>query len=49
MATYKVSYFPSKGNAEILRLVLVIAEKEFEDERLTKDEWAKVKDGKQNL
>jgi hypothetical protein len=46
MATYTVSYFPGKGNAEIIRLVLVIAEQTFEDERLTRDEWAKVKEGK---
>ncbi|XP_053391547.1 glutathione S-transferase class-mu 28 kDa isozyme-like [Mercenaria mercenaria] len=41
--TYKVSYFPAKGGAEIIRLVLVAGGKEFEDERLTRDEWLKVK------
>ena len=45
MAEYKVSYFPGKGNGEIMRLVLVIAEQKFEDERLTLDEWMKVKSG----
>nr|AFI24616.1 glutathione S-transferase [Cyclina sinensis] len=43
MATYKVSYFPWTGNGEIIRLALVAAGKQFEDERLSWDEWVKIK------
>ncbi|XP_045164718.1 probable glutathione S-transferase 8 [Mercenaria mercenaria] len=43
MATYKVSYFPGKGNAEIIRLALIASGQTFEDERLTREEWIKVK------
>ncbi|XP_045176483.2 glutathione S-transferase 1-like [Mercenaria mercenaria] len=43
MATYKVSYFQGKGTGEIIRLVLVAAGEKFEDERLSRDDWLKVK------
>lgn len=46
MATYKVSYFLGKGNAEIIRLAFVAAEKEFVDERLNKEQWLELKPSK---
>nr|AEW46326.1 sigma glutathione S-transferase 2 [Ruditapes philippinarum] len=42
-ATYKVTYFPGKGGGEILRLVLSAKGLKFEDVRLPREEWMKVK------
>ncbi|MDR5387527.1 glutathione S-transferase family protein, partial [Salmonella enterica subsp. enterica serovar Typhimurium] len=41
--TVKVTYFNARGRAEIIRLVLKASKVEFEDVRLTKEQWAEVK------
>lgn len=46
MASYKVTYFADiKGGGEIVRLALVVAGQEFEDERLDKETWKTRKSG----
>lgn len=40
---YKLVYFQSRGNGEIARQVFKYAEKDFIDERVTKEEWAAMK------
>lgn len=40
---YKVYYFDMRGRAEIIRMVLSAADKEFEDIRLSREEWEKMK------
>ncbi|EGT40878.1 hypothetical protein CAEBREN_08009 [Caenorhabditis brenneri] len=44
MVSYKLVYFQSRGNGEIARQVLKYAGQEFVDERITKEEWATIKD-----
>jgi glutathione S-transferase len=39
MPVYKLSYFNSRGKAELSRLILSAAGQDFEDERLTIDIW----------
>lgn len=39
MAAYKISYFNLMGRAELSRLLLSAAGKEFEDDRFEKEEW----------
>ena len=46
MVKYKLTYFHTQGRAELCRLVLKAAKVEFEDERLTPEEWAKRKESK---
>lgn len=43
MSDYKVTYFNSKGRAEISRLILAAAGQKFTDERVA--DWPKGKDG----
>ncbi|XP_062612165.1 glutathione S-transferase 1-like [Saccostrea cucullata] len=43
MPTYKLMYFESKGRAEVIRLALTVAGQEFEDKRVTREEWLEVK------
>lgn len=43
MPSYKLIYFPIRGRAEHLRLMFVYAKVPFEDVRITKDEWEKLK------
>ncbi|XP_063446759.1 glutathione S-transferase 3-like [Mytilus trossulus] len=43
MSTYKVTYFNGRGRGELTRLLLVAAGQEFEDERVTREEWQKLK------
>nr|ACU83216.1 glutathione S-transferase A [Ruditapes philippinarum] len=45
MVQYKITYFDSRGGAELCRLVLKAAKVDFVDERLTGEEWAKRKEG----
>ncbi|KAG1679750.1 Glutathione S-transferase 1 [Nymphon striatum] len=43
MPKYTITYFDAKGRAEICRLILAYKEVDFEDVRLTREEWPKVK------
>lgn len=43
MSGYKLYYFDSRGRAETSRLSFAAAGIEFEDVRMTHDEWAKKK------
>ncbi|VDO85500.1 unnamed protein product [Heligmosomoides polygyrus] len=43
MVHYKLIYFNGRGAAEIIRQLFVIAGKEYEDVRLTFEEWPKYK------
>ncbi|PFX16275.1 Glutathione S-transferase 1 [Stylophora pistillata] len=44
MAGYQLYYFDSRGRAEIIRLSFVAANIEYEDVRLTREQWAKEKE-----
>ncbi|XP_072173512.1 S-crystallin SL11-like [Diadema setosum] len=44
MSSYKITYFTTRGRAEAIRLLLTDAGIDFEDVRLTPDEWMKVKE-----
>ncbi|VDI50957.1 Hypothetical predicted protein, partial [Mytilus galloprovincialis] len=39
MSAYKISYFNFMGLAELARIMLSAADKEFEDDRFEKEEW----------
>ncbi|CAG5129348.1 unnamed protein product [Candidula unifasciata] len=39
----KLTYFDAAGRAEILRLLLTYAGKEFEDNRISRDKWPEIK------
>lgn len=41
MESLKLTYFPSKGRAEAIRLALTVGNIEFEDERISRDEFQK--------
>ena len=43
MVKIKLIYFNSKGRAELSRLILAQAGVEYEDKRVEKGEWAKMK------
>ena len=43
MSGYKLYYFNVRGRAEVCRLAFAAANIEFEDIRLTQEEWAKEK------
>ena len=43
MPHYKLYYFDIRGRAEITRLLFKQAGVEFEDKRLTKEEWVAMK------
>uniref|UniRef100_A0A194APU9 Putative sigma class glutathione-s-transferase 2 n=1 Tax=Pinctada fucata TaxID=50426 RepID=A0A194APU9_PINFU len=43
MPKYKLHYFGVRGRGEIIRLVLTVAGQDFEDRRITQEEWPKVK------
>lgn len=43
MSSFKVTYFNGRGRAELIRLLLVAGGQEFEDERLTREEWVNIK------
>jgi len=40
---YKLTYFPAKGRGEVIRILLSLAGEEFEDERISGEDWAKFK------
>jgi glutathione S-transferase len=39
MATFKLTYFPLKALAEVSRVLFSLANQEFEDSRITFEEW----------
>jgi glutathione S-transferase len=43
MPQYKLTYFNARGRAEIVRLVFAQAGVEYEDKRITKEEWGELK------
>lgn len=43
VAKYKFTYFNSKGRGEMTRLLFAAAGKPFEDERVTQEQWQKLK------
>ena len=49
MSGYKLYYFNVRGRGELARLAFAAANIEFEDIRLTKDEWAIEKASKSNM
>ena len=44
--TYRISYFPGRGRAEVMRQILELAGKEYEDRRLEGESWQKLKPSK---
>ena len=43
MSQYKLIYFNTRGRAEIVRLILAQAGVQYEDKRITKEEWGELK------
>lgn len=43
MTKYTVHYFNVKGRGEIVRLILVAAGVDFEDNRVEREDWPKLK------
>ena len=43
MTTYKLVYFNARGGAEVIRLIFAQAGVTYEDKRVDRDEWAKLK------
>ncbi|CAJ0605917.1 unnamed protein product [Cylicocyclus nassatus] len=43
MVHYKLTYFDSRGSAEIIRQIFALAGQDYEDVRLTQEEWPKHK------
>ena len=43
MAPYRLYYFNAHGRAEHIRYLLALAEQEYEDYRITKEEWPELK------
>jgi len=46
MPSYKLIYFDARGNVEPARLCFKQAEVEFEDVRVSREEWQNMKSGK---
>ena len=49
MSSVKLTYFNLKGRAELARLILAQAEAQYEDRRITKEEWLSLKPSKSQL
>jgi len=43
MLKYKLTYFNIRGRAEAIRMCLVAARQEFEDVRISREDWPKEK------
>ena len=43
MSSYKLVYFNARGRAEVARLIFTQAGVEYEDKRVSKEEWAQLK------
>ena len=43
MSGYRLYYFPIRGRGEIVRWAFAVAKIDFEDVRLSEEEWAKEK------
>ena len=46
MSTYKLTYFPVRARAEVIRFVFAQAEVKYEDVRIKKEDWAELKPSK---
>lgn len=46
MAEYKLTYFTIKGLAEPIRLILSYMDVKFEDIRIEREDWPKIKPSK---
>ena len=46
MATYKLTYFNDRGNAEVARLIFAKAQVKYEDVRMTSEQFKEIKEGK---
>ena len=46
MPEYKLYYFDSRGRAEYIRYVLALVGVQYEDIRVSKDDWPELKESK---
>ena len=42
---YKITYFNARGRAEVSRMLLCLADQEFEDVRVDSEQWMAMKEG----
>ncbi|GFS04056.1 hematopoietic prostaglandin D synthase [Elysia marginata] len=49
MPTYKLSYFNTRGRAEIARLIFAYAGQKFEDNRVSRENWPAMKPSNDSL
>ena len=45
MPSYKLTYYDMRGRAELIRMLLTLADQKFEDKRITREQWATMKRG----
>ncbi|CAJ0598692.1 unnamed protein product [Cylicocyclus nassatus] len=43
MVSYKLTYFDGRGTAEVIRQIFALAGEKYEDVRISRDEWQKLK------
>lgn len=46
MPTYKLTYFNIRARAEVARYLFVLADVPFTDERISEEDWPRVKQSK---